>query len=76
MALAVSAINAITKQQFIPKLVDNVMLSNAMLYFLEKNKGFENIDGGQDIRQPVRFARFSSRNWYAGSETQNTALAA
>ncbi len=73
MALAISAINAITKQAFIPKLVDNVMLSNAMLYFLEKNKGFENLDGGIDIRVPVRYARFSSRGWYTGSQTQNTA---
>lgn len=73
MAITVSAINAITKQAFIPKLQDNVMLSNAMLYFLEKNKGFENLDGGQDIRVPVRYARFSSRGWYSGSETQNTA---
>lgn len=73
MALSISAINAITKQAFIPKLQDNVMLSNAMLYFLEKNKGFENLDGGIDIRVPVRYARFSARGWYSGSETQNTA---
>lgn len=73
MGLSISAINAITKQQFIPKLVDNVMLSNAMLYFLEKNKGFENVDGGIDIRVPVRYARFSARGWYTGSQTQNTA---
>lgn len=73
MAVSISAINAITKQHFIPKLVDNVMQSNALLMFLEKNKGLESIDGGQDIRQPVRYARFSSRGWYAGAETQNTA---
>ena len=40
---------------------------------MEKNKGFENIDGGQDIRVPVRYARFASRGWYAGSESQATA---
>jgi len=73
MAVSVSAINAVTKQLFIPKLVDNVMLSNALLYYLQKNGGLENIDGGQDIRVPVRYARFSSRGWYSGSETQNTA---
>lgn len=73
MAVSVSAINAVTKQLFIPKLVDNVMLSNALLMFLEKNKGLESIDGGQDIRVPTRYARFSSRGWYAGAETQSTA---
>jgi hypothetical protein len=73
MAVSVSAINAITKQLFIPKLVNNVMLANSLLYFMEKNKGMESIDGGQDIRVPVRYARFSSRGWYSGSETQSTA---
>jgi len=73
MTVSVSAINAITKQAFIPKLVDNVMVSNVLLMYLQKNKGLENIDGGQDLRVPVRYARFNSRGWYAGSESQNTA---
>jgi hypothetical protein len=73
MAVSVSAINAITKQNFIPKLVDNVMQSNSLLMYLEKHKGLESIDGGQDIRVPVRYARFSSRGWYSGAESQNTA---
>lgn len=73
MAVSVSAINAITKQLFIPKLVDNVQLANGLLYYMQKNGGMESIDGGQDIRQPTRYARFSSRNWYSGAETQNTA---
>jgi hypothetical protein len=72
MTVSVSAINAITKQQFIPKLVDNVMLSNALLYSLEKNKGLETVDGGVDIRVPVRYARYSARGWYAGAESQST----
>lgn len=52
MAVSVTAINAITKQKFIPKLVDNVMKSNALLMHLEKNGGLESVDGGQDIRVP------------------------
>lgn len=73
MAVSVSAINSITKQLFIPKMADNVILSNALLYFLEKNKGMESIPGGQDIRQPVRYARFSSRGFYSGAQTLATA---
>ena len=73
MAVSVSAINAITKQAFIPKLQDNVMKSNALLSYLEKNKGLESIDGGQDIRVPTRYARFAARGWYAGSESQISA---
>ena len=52
MAVSVSAINAITKQYFIPKLVDNVMLANAFLMQLDKKGRLETIDGGQDIRVP------------------------
>lgn len=70
MAVSVSAINAITKQAFIPKLVDNVVKSNALLMFLEKNGGMENLDGGIDVRVPVRYARFAARGWYQGSESQ------
>lgn len=73
MTVSVNAINAITKQAFIPKLVDNVVKSNALLSYMEKNKALENIDGGQDIRVPVRYARFSAKGWYQGSESQISA---
>lgn len=72
MAVSVTAINAITKQNFIPKLIDNVMLSNALLYQMEKKKALDSMDGGQDIRVPVRYARFNARGWYAGAESQTT----
>lgn len=72
MAVNVSAINSITRQQFIPKLVDNVRTSNALLMFLEKNGGLATLDGGQDIRAIVRYARFNSRGFYQGAETLNT----
>lgn len=44
----------------------------ALLSQLQKKGRLENVDGGQDIRVPTQFARFSSRGWYAGSENQNT----
>ena len=73
MAVSVSAINAITKRNFIPKLIDNVRLSNSLLFALEKRKRMTSIDGGTDIRIPVRFARFSARGWYQGAEVLSTA---
>lgn len=73
MTVSVSAINAITKQNFIPKLIDNVNTSNVLLYQLQKKGRFENLDGGQDIRVPVRYARFGSRGWYSGGQLLNTA---
>jgi len=72
MAVSVSAISAITRRKFIPKLVDQVMTSNALLFFLKKNKGMPKLDGGDDIRVPVRFARYNARGWYSGAETLST----
>lgn len=73
MAVSITAINSITKQAFIPKLVDNVIKSNALLMFMEKNGGMENLDGGTQINVPVRYARLAARGWYQGSESQVTA---
>lgn len=73
MAVSITAINSITKQAFIPKLVDNVVKSNALLMFMEKNGGMENLDGGTQINVPVRYARLAARGWYQGSESQISA---
>ena len=63
------AISSITKKFFFPKLVDQVSTSNPLLMQLDKSGGMKTIDGGEDIRVPVRQARFSSRGWYAADET-------
>src|SRR6266446_2450182 len=67
-----SAINSITQKYYIPKLADEVTTSNALLMNMEKKGNMQTIDGGADIRQPMRYARFSARGWYQGSETLNT----
>lgn len=72
MAVSVTAINAITRQGFIPKLTDNVLLSNALLFYMQKNGGMATQDGGQDIRVPTRYARFSARGWYSGGQVLST----
>lgn len=70
MAVSVSAISAVTRRHFIPKLVDNITTSNPLLKKLDGSK--ETVDGGDDIRQPVFYAFNSAGNWYQGSEQQDT----
>lgn len=72
MTVSVSAINAITKSNFIPKMVDNINSSMALLFQLQKKKRLETLDGGLDIRVPTRYARFNARGWYQGAELLNT----
>lgn len=69
---ALSAINSITKRKFIPKLADEVNTSNALLLYMGKNGGMDTVEGGTDIRQPLRYTRFSARGWYSGTETLDT----
>lgn len=66
------AISSITRKYYVKKLVDDVNTSNACLFWMKKNGGTETIDGGTDIRVPIRYARFSARGWYSGTETLDT----
>jgi hypothetical protein len=62
------AISSITQKYYVKKLVDEINTSNAALMFMKKNGSMDTIDGGVDIRVPVRYSRFSARGWYAGTE--------
>lgn len=63
------AISSVTRKYYIKKLADEVNTSNALLFFMRKNGGMDTISGGTDIRVPLRYARFSARGWYQGTET-------
>lgn len=67
MALTYSQINAITEKHFVPKLVDNVYASNALLSVLDK----EMIDGGEKIIAPIISSTPSSGHFYSGFDTLN-----
>jgi len=67
-----SAINSISRRYFIPKLADNITTSMALLMKLEKKGKMTTVDGGTDIRQPVRMARNTSIMNYSGDQTLNT----
>src|SRR6185295_20385666 len=72
MAIPITAINSITNLKFIPKMADNISVSNALVMRLKKSGRFETLDGGQDIRQPVNYAFNQYFQWYSGAETLST----
>ena len=66
-----TAINSITRKYFFPQLVDQVITSNALRMELKRRGNMTSISGGDDLRQPVRFARGVQQN-YSGAEVLTT----
>lgn len=71
MPLTYDQISAITEKKFIPKMVDNIFDSNALMQRLKK-KCYESIDGGTSIMQPLNYAQASNVEWVGPSDTYNT----
>lgn len=74
MALSVSIdqLNALTRVKYIPKLVDNIFGSNALLASLKKKGSFKVEDGGTTLRLPLNYATTSAGGWYSGADTLDT----
>ena len=60
MALS-TTISALTREKFIPVLVDNIFTSNALNLKLLKNA--EKLDGGVKINVPVEMAQNANKGW-------------
>jgi len=60
MALS-NSISAVTKEHFLPILVDNIFNSNALCLKLLKNA--EKVDGGVKINVPVEYAQNGNSGW-------------
>lgn len=73
MAINVTSISAITRRYFFPSLADEVTTSMAFLMKLKEAGRMVTIDGGDDIRQPLTYARSTARGNYSGDETLNVA---
>jgi hypothetical protein len=71
MALTYGEISSVTQQLFIPKLVDNIFASNALLQRMRK-KNYEKLDGGTKIIQPLLYAQTSAVGRYSGADTLDT----
>lgn len=71
MALT-AEISALTNRFLIPKLVDNIFDSNALLQRAKKKGWYETIDGGTSVTQPLAYATTSNAMRYSGSQTLDT----
>jgi hypothetical protein len=68
MALTWDQVSAITSKKFIPKLVDNIFDSVALLDRLRR-KDLMKIDGGTSIMVPLNYAKPSAGGWFSGADT-------
>jgi hypothetical protein len=70
MALTWDQITGITAKKFVPKLVDNIFETNALLKkFKAKEKPQS---GGDKVLCPLEYAKVSAAGWYQGAETLDT----
>lgn len=72
MAVPYNEINSITQKYYMPKLVDNIFASNALLQRWKKNGKYQTYDGGTSIMLPVAYATTTAAGWYTGTDTLST----
>jgi len=71
MSLNYDNLSALTKNQYIPLLVDNIFESNVLTHrLLKKSKATA---GGMKVLQPVEYAKNTSQGFYTGYDVMNTA---
>lgn len=61
-------LNAVTQDRFIPKLQDNIYGKSAFLYALQQDQRV-NVNGGTDIKYPLKYAKNTARGTYKGWDT-------
>ena len=71
MSLNYDNLSALTKNQYIPLLVDNIFESNVLTHrLLRKSKAGAS---GQKVLQPVEYAKNASSGFYSGYDVMDTA---
>lgn len=72
MALTYDQITAITEKYFVPKFIDNVYGSNALLARLARPEQKETFDGGEKILAPVVSSKPNSGAYFSDFDALNT----
>lgn len=70
MALNYNNLTALTRDKFLPVLVDNIFNSNVLTFKLLKNA--EKLDGGKKIITPIEYGKNGSQGFYAGYDALST----
>lgn len=72
MALTYSQISAVTRNKFVPKLVDNIFDSDPLLQRAKDRGWYTRIDGGETILQPLLYASTTASGSYNPTDVLNT----
>tara|TARA_R100000808_G_C2135883_1_gene144219 strand:+ start:486 stop:1490 length:1005 start_codon:yes stop_codon:yes gene_type:complete len=70
MALNYGSLTALTRDKFLPVLVDNIFNSNVLTFKLLKNA--EKLDGGKKIITPLEYGKNGAQGFYAGYDVLDT----
>ena len=72
MALTIGQLSAITRIHHVPKLVDNIFDSNALLSRMKKGGSYQSWGGGTTIEVPLAYVANSAGGWFDGLDTLDT----
>ena len=70
MSLNYNALSSLTRDKFIPVLVDNIFNSNVLAFKLLKNA--EKLDGGKKIITPLEYGMNTAQGYYSGYDVLDT----
>ena len=70
MALNYDSLSALTRDKFLPVLVDNIFESNPLT--LKLLKGAEKLDGGKKIITPLEYGKNSAQGFFSGYDVLDT----
>lgn len=65
-----NALSSLTRDKFLPVLVDNIFNSNVITFKLLKNA--EKLDGGTKIITPLEYGKNGAQGFYSGYDVLNT----
>ena len=72
MAISIPQLNAVTKNHYIPVLVDNIFKANVLTYKMLRNS--KPVSGGYRVRQPIEYDKLddvdgtATSSFYAGTD--------
>jgi hypothetical protein len=72
MALTYSQISGITRDKFLPKLVDQIFNATPLLDRAKSKGWYKKIDGGQKILLPLEYAALIAAGSYSGADVLST----
>ena len=70
MSISPDSLTAVTRDKFIPVLVDNIFNSNILTHKMLKNS--EPTASGNKVLQPIEYAKSGAKGFYSGYDVLDT----